>query len=471
MQINKEKALIKLSSFTNFIKTKDNYKNLKLASFAFKIPEFNIVDLLDTDYINKNDSFYWKIKEEKIEFLSIIPLISFNEFGEDRLAKTKNRILNIESRFVSNWESVSINHFPIVVGGLKFAPNQYDKLWKDYSDSDWFIPTLTFFKNDEECYLIYNFFVESNFKNCSDSFSNLIDDLNNINFSQSEPELILNSPQLLKETSFEKWNIILNKALNHISEGYLSKVVLSREVIFQLEDQISLVNIMKLLAYRYPKCYTFLYKRKDSLFFGTTPEKLAKISNGWIEVDALAGSIHRGKTPEEDAQLESELLNSKKNLFEQRAVVHFINNLLQKFSDEITFSDHPQIRKLPNIQHLWTIMRAKIKDNVKMLDILSSLHPTPAICGDPWKLAMDFILENESHNRGLYSGNVGWFNFDGFGEFAVAIRSALLKESILSAYAGCGIVEGSEPKSEFIESEIKLKPILTLFADEKVCQS
>ena len=169
--------------------------------------------------------------------------------------------------------------------------------------------------------------------------------------------------------------------------------------------------------------------------------------------------------------MENFLLHSEKNLFEQRAVVNFIHNLLNKISDEIIFDDKPIIRKLPNIQHLWTIMRAKLKKDFKLFDIIMKLHPTPAICGDPWKIAKDFILEKEPHDRGLYSGNIGWFNFKGSGEFAVAIRSALLKANNLYAYAGCGIVEGSEAKTEFEESEIKLKPILSLFANEKIYQS
>ena len=143
---------------------------------------------------------------------------------------------------------------------------------------------------------------------------------------------------------------------------------------------------------------------------------------------------------------------------------------MSKASDEIIFDDKPVIRKLPNIQHLWTIMKARLKDDIKMFDLLMRLHPTPAICGDPWKIAKDFILEMEPHDRGLYSGNIGWFNYNGCGEFAVGIRSAVINESNLFAYAGCGIVEGSEPNSEYEESEIKLKPILSLFVDEKIYQ-
>ena len=130
----------------------------------------------------------------------------------------------------------------------------------------------------------------------------------------------------------------------------------------------------------------------------------------------------------------------------------------------------PQTLSLPNIQHLWTIIRAKYVQDFKILDLLRKLHPTPAICGAPWKIAQNFIIDNEKHDRGFYSGNICWFNFNGNGEFAVGIRTAILKSKQLNVYAGCGIVEGSEARIEFEESEIKLKPILSLFSNEKVYQ-
>ncbi|MCB9249586.1 MAG: chorismate-binding protein [Ignavibacteriales bacterium] len=163
--------------------------------------------------------------------------------------------------------------------------------------------------------------------------------------------------------------------------------------------------------------------------------------------------------------------NSKKNINEQQSVVNFITNLIKNISDEIYFDEKPIIRKLPNIQHLWTLIKAKMNKNYKIFDVLLKLHPTPAICGTPWNVAQKYILDVEEHDRGLYSGNIGWFNYNGSGEFAVGIRSALIKDTQLYAYSGCGIVEGSEPQSEFEESEIKLKPILSLFVDEKIYQS
>ncbi|MCB0744964.1 MAG: isochorismate synthase, partial [Ignavibacteriae bacterium] len=290
----------------------------------------------------------------------------------------------------------------------------------------------------------------------------------------TEENLNDNSSQLVNpfhSNSVDEWKEKVDTALKKISQGDFAKVVLSREVNLELTSRPQFSKLLNELSLKYPKCYTFAFQKHESIFIGTSPEKLAKFSNGWIEVDALAGSAPRGLTLEEDIKYEQFLLNSKKNLNEQQSVVNFITNLIKNISDEIYFDEKPIIRKLPNIQHLWTLIKAKMNKNYKIFDVLLKLHPTPAICGTPWNVAQKYILDVEEHDRGLYSGNIGWFNYNGSGEFAVGIRSALIKDTQLYAYSGCGIVEGSEPQSEFEESEIKLKPILSLFVDEKIYQS
>jgi len=98
-----------------------------------------------------------------------------------------------------------------------------------------------------------------------------------------------------------------------------------------------------------------------------------------------------------------------------------------------------------------------------MLHLLKELFPTPAVCGLPKETASHLIKKMESYRRGLYSGIIGWFNFNDEGEFAVAIRSALSTNNKLHAFAGCGIVEDSDPESEYKETELKLKTIMSLF--------
>ncbi len=471
MNINKTSILNEFESFFESVTHLSSANKLSnLVSFSFEIPAIEIVRLTTSNIIRNGDIFYWNIRSEDIEFLACCPLLSFNEFGDNRLNNTSLVVNTLESNFKSNWSDNNLEEAPLVVGGIKFAPNQNSELWKDFSDSDWFVPKIVFYKKNDKTFLIYNFFSNPSLFESIKIFDEVLTALEDLSFSEPQETDNYNIIPQNNTNSFFEWENIVNKALEKISEGMLSKVVLSREVKIQLNKKPFIPDLIKKLSERYPQCNTFSYQRGDSIFLGASPEKLAKVSNGWIEVDALAGSAPRGNSEFEDVEMEYFLLNSEKNLFEQRAVVNFIHNLLSKISDEIVFDDKPKIRKLPNIQHLWTIMKAKLNNNIKMFDLLMKLHPTPAICGDPWKIAKDFILEMEPHDRGLYSGNIGWFNFNGRGEFVVAIRTALIKNNRLYAYSGCGIVEGSEPSSEFEESEIKLKPILSLFVDEKVYQ-
>jgi menaquinone-specific isochorismate synthase len=469
VQINKIFLLNKFDLFLDTISSRSNSKD-KISSFAFEIPQISISSLISSNLVSNKDYFYWKMENENVEFFALQPMINFNEFGENRLSKTSESVNSIDNNFISNWDELKIEGAPLVVGGIKFAPNQKSDLWSDFSDSDWFIPKVLFLNQGSRYFLIHNFIFSENKQNNTEEFIQFLDLLEFVSESNeiTYPNIILENP--ISSNSIEKWTSIVNKALSDISDGLLSKVVLSREVKFEIPQKPFISQLVQKLSVKYPKCYTFAYCRNNSVFIGASPEKLAKIANNWIEVDALAGSAPRGKDEFEDIEMENYLLNSEKNLFEQRAVVNFIHNLLRKFSDEIIFNDKPIIRKLPNIQHLWTVMKAKLNSDFKVFDLLMKIHPTPAICGDPWKVAKDFILKNEPHDRGFYSGNIGWFNFESEGEFAVGIRSAIIKNNEIYVYAGCGIVEGSEPAAEFEESEIKLKPILSLFIDEKIYQ-
>ena len=152
-----------------------------------------------------------------------------------------------------------------------------------------------------------------------------------------------------------------------------------------------------------------------------------------------------------------------KNINEHNFVVEHIKNNCSKFVINLTFDEHPSIKKLPNIQHLSTQIKCTLNDNVPPLTFIDKLFPTPAICGVPTERALQLIKKYENHQRGLYSGLIGWFNFDNEGEFVIAIRSALLIGKRIFAYAGCGIVQDSDPATEFEETELKLKPILSLF--------
>jgi menaquinone-specific isochorismate synthase len=124
------------------------------------------------------------------------------------------------------------------------------------------------------------------------------------------------------------------------------------------------------------------------------------------------------------------------------------------------FSAQPDLRKLANVQHLHTPVRAALPESVRLLAALGTLHPTPAVGGAPLQAAVAAIRGLEGFPRGLYAGAIGWLNARGGGEFFVGLRSALVDGATARVYAGAGIVAGSTPEKEFAETELKFKAML-----------
>jgi len=159
------------------------------------------------------------------------------------------------------------------------------------------------------------------------------------------------------------------------------------------------------------------------------------------------------------------MMSSSKLNREHDLVVHQIKKAISKYVSKI-YSDKIPFKKLQNIQHLHTILQSELLTDANMFEIIEAIYPTGAICGEPRDKALSILKKIEDYKRGLYSGLIGYFNLADEGEFVVGIRSALLHENKLFAYAGCGIIEGSDPEIEFEETELKLKVILSFFNDK-----
>jgi len=483
LSLNLNKDLVLISKAEKFLKfLSENVSgnttgkfNKQLISFAFNSPFINFANLVNNLQSNRTTFFFWQKPDEDYTILGIGELLSVKDYDIKRTEQSKQQIEKWVQNHSNNFNEYNLKSAPLFMGGMKFSPEGIsgNTIWNDFADSDWFIPEIILLKENQQVYVIHNLIKEKENNN------ELVEILNEQHrkveklrdeFSNDVKEVVENS-NLFDQDEKNKWIDKVNSALEQIKSGAYKKIVLSRRVNFQLSNEPVLYDKLKSLINDYPQCYIFAYGKNESIFFGASPEKLAKVSDGWVEADALAGSIPRGKDKIEDEKLANELLASQKNLNEQFTVVDFITNSFSSFTDEIVYEKSPKIRKLSNIQHLWTPIKAKLKPGNTVFSILKEIHPTPAICGVPWTGALDFIRKTEGYNRGFYAGIIGWFNFEQQGEFAVSIRSALLKNTELYAFAGCGIVNGSDPEQEFEETELKLKPILALFPYEKVLQS
>ncbi|MBL4574999.1 MAG: isochorismate synthase [Opitutaceae bacterium] len=185
-----------------------------------------------------------------------------------------------------------------------------------------------------------------------------------------------------------------------------------------------------------------------------------KISEKGLETKAIAGSAPRGKSASEDASLGRDLLHSEKDLREHQIVLESIIRRLGKLGLEVKSTSRPSLLQLANIQHLHTSLLGEVDAGIHILDVLKELHPTPAVGGTPREAACKHIPSLESFDRGLYAAPIGWIDSKGEGEFVVGIRSALIDGATATAFAGNGIVAGSDPEKELAETNWKLKALL-----------
>ncbi len=314
----------------------------------------------------------------------------------------------------------------------------------------------------------YNFILENNseVKVFSTKLSKFLKILYEPINGSEDSSLKLNSIKFDDKESFSDWNDLFNKGLKILEDDDLNKLVLSRTFNLKIENPINWKILLAKLNKRFPECYLFFIKKNNSIFFGSSPEMFLKVSGNTAVVESVAGSAARGEKTEADNELEKFLKTSEKNHQEHLIVSNFITDVLIKYSDNVHVLGKKQIRKLDNIQHLITRISAELNSEDDLFKLIDSLFPTPAVCGVPKEKAMDLIRKLEVHDRGLYSGLVGFFDFENSCELAVAIRSALVKENQVTAFAGAGLVKGSDPKEEFLEINLKLSTILSLFTDE-----
>ncbi len=281
--------------------------------------------------------------------------------------------------------------------------------------------------------------------------------------NRSSDSVRADSPTIVdstRSTDRETWMTQIERALGDIETTPLEKVVLAQAVTNTLARPVGIEATLSQLRRQYPDCYTFALDGIGSAtFFGAPPERLVAKTDRTLRTEALAGSVPRGETSAADDQFAAELRTSEKLDSEHRLVVEAIRSQLASVSSSIDVGNR-RIRRLATIQHLQTPITATLAGNRHVLDIVDSLHPTPAVGGVPQERACETIRSIESFDRGWYAAPVGWFDANGDGEFAVAIRSAVTRERAVTLFAGNGIVAGSEPDVEWDEVELKLRPIL-----------
>lgn len=244
-------------------------------------------------------------------------------------------------------------------------------------------------------------------------------------------------------------------AVSRINAGEVDKVVLARDVIATTDEPVDPRQLITRLATSYPECWTFSV---DGLI-GATPEMLVRREVDTVLSRVLAGTVRRTDDTDVDGRLAAALMSSEKDLEEHQYAVRSVAQALGVHCTDLDVPAHPRILTLPNVRHLATDVRGVLADGAPALALAASLHPTAAVCGTPTERARALITEIEGLDRGRYAGPVGWIDADGDGELGIALRCAEVNGNTVRAFAGCGIVAGSDPADELAESQFKLVAI------------
>ncbi|MFM2163581.1 MAG: hypothetical protein RL325_18 [Planctomycetota bacterium] len=252
------------------------------------------------------------------------------------------------------------------------------------------------------------------------------------------------------------WSRAVRAGLARIREGAMRKIVLARTRSFSASGPLDPVAVLARLSAREARGFRFLVEAGPGrAFLGVTPERLFSRAGRIARSEAVAGTRPRGVDSVADRLLGESLLASAKDRREQELVVERVREALASCATSLRVDPEPRLLRLAYVQHLATRVYAELRAGVGDLELIRALHPTPAVAGAPVAAAIEALRDFEPFDRGLYAGPVGVVSREG-AEIAVAIRSARIDGDRLTAFAGAGIVDGSDAAEEWRETGHKL---------------
>lgn len=339
-------------------------------------------------------------------------------------------------------------------GGFAFDEgSSHDPDWLEFGSAQFWLPRIEYVEGTPNASLCVNLLFTHGADVNRDA---LLAEIRAIHAPLASPPLI---PDLVGRRDFPEWSAwegSVREALSLIEHGSLEKIVLARKAVHDFSTPVVASAMMARLERVTRNCFHFcLQPSATSAFLGTTPERLFRRQGRQLRTEVIAGTRSRGSSEGEDLLLGTELLCSPKDQLEHDIVRRFLRERLQRIADDLHVEPHAVLLKLERKQHLHSPATATLREGVSDAEILGALHPTPAVGGAPSEVARRQIPRLEPFRRGWYAAPVGWVGEDA-AEFAVAIRSGLLRGPCVSVYSGAGIVSGSDPAEEWAEIENKI---------------
>ncbi len=255
----------------------------------------------------------------------------------------------------------------------------------------------------------------------------------------------------------QEWCDSVAKARDSLRGGAASKVVLARAVGVEADRPIPRLAVLRHLAMAYPGCMIYGI---DGLV-GASPELLVSRMGSMVRSHPMAGTTARSGNPAVDDQLAAELVASVKDQAEHRITIDMVHDTLLPWCSYLDEEAEPSVVAMANVAHLATRVEGQLSSPpASVVELMTALHPTPAVCGWPREAAMGLIAEHEDLERGRYAGPVGWVDSRGDGEWAVGIRCAEITGARARLFAGVGVMPDSDPLAELAETQAKLQALL-----------
>ncbi len=291
--------------------------------------------------------------------------------------------------------------------------------------------------------------VERNYQKACDELKEIAELIKNGEKTHIEP-LKLQS-DFKPVFSREKYCDMVEKAKNYIYEGDIFQVVLSNRI--EAEITGSLFDTYRVLRTTNPSPYMFYFSSNDIEIAGASPETLVKLTGNRLYTFPLAGTRPRGKSDEEDMQLEKDLLSDEKELAEHNMLVDLGRNDIGRISKigTVNVDKYLSIERFSHVMHIGSTVSGVLRDDLDFLSPIDSILPAGTLSGAPKIRACEIINELEDNKRGIYGGAIGYVDLSGNVDTCISIRIAFARNNKVFIRSGAGIVADSVPDNEFDE--------------------
>ena len=452
---------LKFSDFLKDIFTQFDHMgfNSGMVSICDQLPLINLLNTYDYFFDRYSFSAYWE-ENKKISYIALdkfkyVTLKGPNKFDMAKKFNDENfmNLIEINNSVKHSSSNAKSIYFFSFSDNFKKNINS-----KELPNMEAVLPKILIIKDGEKVWLRINSQID-----CKSALRDVIEEFwtirKQIIEQKDHTQKIINNKLEISQfySSFKNSNKILNKNISKgielIKDGVLKKIVLATRLVFRVNDQFNLINVLYKLKKNQSNYCLYVWKRNsEDITFGATPEKLFSIDQNTLYLEAIAGTSA-------SSSKDNVLLKSPKNIKEHKFVIEYLIECLKLLKITNYKKGQLKVQSFGNISHLYTLISSKIT-NVCPFSLLKNLHPSPAVCGLPKEEALKWIETLENFSRGNYASPIGWVDSAGNADFRVAIRGARFINKQIEFTAGSGIVEGSICKQEIDEIQLKFESLV-----------